>query len=823
MNAEWKVHKFGGTSVLNAERYRNVLNILLQRFNSTVLNAVVVSAMKGVTDDLIQSVELAQSQGDYQKILDQILVRHLNVIEELLKGSKSENLIQVIRKNIQEISEILRGVWLVKSASSNVLDLVSGMGEIWSAQILWAYAEAQGHSCSWLDARTVLVVRPSMNQVVVDWTKTEAKFKAWLEKNKNDLVIISGFVASLEDGTMTTLGRNGSDFSGSIFGSLFNASEVYIWTDVDGVLSADPRLVPEALVLDELSYSEVSELAFFGAKVVHPSTMAPVIDKKIPIWIKNTLNPEARGTKIHFRSSSTQNVRGFSSIEKMALINVEGSGMVGIPGVAERLFGALRSAKVNVVLISQASSEHSICFAVSEIQAEPARIAMHDCFRYEIQMGLIEKIQVSDQVSILAAVGDNMAQSPGVSGQFFTALGRAGINIRAIAQGSSERNISVVIDSKEAKKALRTVHSAFVVPHLSVALGLVGVGTIGSTFLYQLHEQMKGLINQRKIDVQVLALADSKKMWLSDQPIPLQDWKSGFEKNSTPLDQDKLREHLVSTHLPHCAVIDATASSQMNPLYLDWLKAGLHVISPNKKTNSGSFQDYQHIRATAKKMNRHFLYSTNVGAGLPILQTLKDLYNTGDDVQLIQGIFSGTLSYLFNQFGNGMRFSEIVLEAKKKGYTEPDPREDLSGQDVVRKLVILARETGLQIECNKVRVEGLVPSSLLGVSPMEFMQRLSELDGPMQKRLKKAQEKNEVLRFVGTLNKNGEAKVGLESLPAEHVLASVTGTDNIVLFQTRRYFHQPLVIRGPGAGPEVTAAGVFADLLRLTQYVGAVL
>jgi aspartokinase/homoserine dehydrogenase 1 len=819
---KWKIHKFGGTSVLNAERYQNVYKILSEKL-APGLKAIVVSAMKGVTDDLIQAVQRARTQQDYKTLLQQVHDRHVKEISKLVSGPQADRLQEVLKQDFQEVSEILRGVWLTKEASESIFARISGLGEVWSAQILNAYLKSKSVKAEWLDARQVLVVKNHHQQVLVDWEKSQVKLNAWVQAHPScENIVITGFVAALEDGSVTTLGRNGSDYSASIFGALLNCDEIFIWTDVDGVLSADPQQIPEAIVLSEMSYNEVTELAYFGAKVVHPSTMTPAVEKNIPIWIKNTFNPDFHGTKICRDSRSDGAVKGFSTIHHMALLNMEGTGMIGIPGVAERVFGALRNARVNVVLISQASSEQSICVAVTEEQAGRARAALEESFAIEIQKGIIKPIQVTQEVSILAAVGDNMAHSPGISGRLFTALGQCGVNVRAIAQGSSERNISVVIDSKDAVKALRTVHSSFILPHQVISIGLIGPGLIGKTFLQQLHENRLELRDQRKVDFQVRAIADSKKMYLSEGEIPLDRWQELLKAHGEPIDFKKFAEHIHPSHIPHALIVESTASSALVPFYEQWLTQGIHIISPNKQANTASMQDYRRLRATAQKARRHFLYSTNVGAGLPVIQTLRDLSNTGDKIFVIQGILSGTLSFIFNQFDGRQPFSQIVQQAKTNGFTEPDPREDLSGQDVVRKIVILAREAGLQMEVSDVRCESLVPENLRSISREEFMSRIAEMDQAMDQKIKLAQSKNQILRFVATLNTDGKASVGLESLDASHVFSKASGTDNVVLFQTRRYFKQALVIQGPGAGPEVTAAGVFADLLRLSQYLGSV-
>jgi bifunctional aspartokinase / homoserine dehydrogenase 1 len=816
----WVIHKFGGTSVLNAERYLGVSKIIAT-MGAGERRGIVVSAMKGVTDDLLESVELARKRDEsYKAKLEKIKARHLEAIAGMLKKS-AEPLKAVIEKDFAELAEVLRGTWHVQSASDRTTELVSGFGEVWSAQLLHALLSEQGVKSAWLNARDVLVVEPDSHAVTVDWKESQKRIDAWKAKAAADVVVITGFVASTPDGGPTTLKRNGSDFSASIFGALLEASEIFIWTDVDGVLSADPRLVPEAVVLDELSYREVTELAYFGAKVVHPSTMEPAIRKKIPVWIRNTFKPELRGTRIHAAAKSDRPVKGFASIEGMALVNLEGTGMSGVPGIAEKLFGALRSAGVSVTMISQASSEHSICFAIPEAQSERAKRAVDEAFYGEISQGRVQPAEVAGGCSILAVVGDNMVEHPGISGRFFGALGTAGINVRAIAQGSSERNISAVIGTHESERALRAAHSAFYLSNLTLSVGVFGSGLIGAEFLRQLATQAEYLKRERKIDVQVRGIANSRKMLLSERGIPLEDWKARLEKDGKAADPAAFVRHLKPSHVPHSVLIDATANADLPLQYPSWLESGIHVITPNKKGNAGTLQHYRAIRKSSSVSQRHFLYSTNVGAGLPILATLRSLHQTGDRVLSVEGILSGTLSYLFNQFSGEVPFSKIVEDAKARGYTEPDPRDDLSGMDVARKLVILGREIGLPLELDQVEVENLVPEALRSLDVPAFMKRLGELDPAMTKLLEQARKGGQALRYVGSISEKGEARVKLGSYPQGHPFAGLSGSDNIVLFRTQRYDRQPLVIRGPGAGPEVTAGGVFADLLRLASFLGA--
>ncbi|MBA2431444.1 MAG: bifunctional aspartate kinase/homoserine dehydrogenase I [Chthoniobacterales bacterium] len=814
----WLVHKFGGTSLADATRFRRVAAIL--RAEPGERKAVVVSAMAKVTDALIDVVELARTRDDaYLLRLDELKARHLQTAQALLSPQQQVAFATTLESDGKDITELLRGVYLSRTCSERTLELITGHGELWSAQLLTAHLAAEGVPCSYLDARTVLTIEPGELAVSVDWTRSQAQTNEWLAGLTSDWAVITGFVASTPDGIPTTLKRNGSDFSASIFAKLLGAGAITIWTDVDGVLSADPRLVPEAVVLEEVSYQEATELAYFGAKVVHPNTMAPAIENKIPIWIRNTFNAAHPGTKIHERAASAHPVKGFAMVTGMALLNVEGTGMIGVPGVANRLFGALREVGVSVVMISQASSEHSICFAIPEPQTSLARATLERAFFAELHHRQIERIDVQPDCGILAAVGDNMVDHPGVAGRFFTALGKARINIRAIAQGSSERNISAVIDRVDAQRALRAVHSAFYLSNQTISIGVIGAGVIGGTFLDQLRAQMETLKREFKIDLRVRGIMNSKRMLLSDGRT-LENWREPLAQSETAPELVQFTDHVQADHLPHAVIVDCTSSAELPAEYLGWLERGIHLITPNKKANSSDMAFYRRLHAAARARNRHFLYETTVGAGLPILNTLRDLVQTGDTVQQIEGVLSGTLSYLFNTYDGQVPFSDLVRDARQKGYTEPDPRDDLSGMDVARKLVILAREMGLDLELQSVQIESLVPETLRGGTVDEFLARLPEHDADMSKLDQEARTSGEVLRFVGVVDSAGNAAVGLRRYPQTHAFAGTTGSDNIVAFTTARYHTQSLIVQGPGAGPEVTAAGVFADLLRLASYLG---
>jgi aspartokinase/homoserine dehydrogenase 1 len=815
------VHKFGGTSLADAGCFRRVARIIAAWPESR--QAIVVSAMGGTTDTLVHAVELAASRDDsYRDVLDGLCARHRDTIGELLPSEAAGPVIAAIDRDIGDILDVLRAATLLRGFSRDTMELVTGYGEVWSAQILAALLSTLGVDAEWLDAREVLTVQRNERGVDVDWPASRERVSEWTNRHRTaPTLVITGFVASTEDGVAATLGRNGSDFSASIFAALLDANEIHIWTDVDGVMSANPRLVGEAVTLDTLSYDEAMELAYFGAKVIHPSTMAPAVERALPIFIRNTFKPELPGTRIHATSSSAFPVKGLATIEDIALLNLEGTGMIGVPGTAHRLFGALRDEGISVVMISQGSSEHSICFAVPNMLAERARAAVEQAFFAERHHGQIQRVDVAMDCSILAVVGEGMAGRPGIAARFFSSLGKAGINLRAIAQGSSERNISVVVNGSDTQRALRAAHAGFYLSEQTLSIGLVGAGNVGGTLLAQLHQQARRLKHEFDLDLRVRGIATSNKMLLSEQPIDLERWREELERRGEPPDLARLAMHVHADHLPHAVLIDCTASDDVARLCGTWLERGIHVITPNKRANTMSLDYYRRLRQANRAEGAHYLYETTVGAALPIIQTLHDLVQTGDEIGEIEGILSGTLSFLFNRLDETHSFSSLVNEARSLGYTEPDPREDLSGTDVARKTVILAREMGIALELGDVATTSLVPSSLETGSVDQFMAALPAFDAEMEARRRAAADRGEVLRFVGRVGSDGQASVALRAYPQSHPFARIQLTDNIVLFRTQRYQDNPLVIQGPGAGREVTAAGVFADLLRLAAYLGA--
>jgi aspartokinase/homoserine dehydrogenase 1 len=657
----------------------------------------------------------------------------------------------------------------------------------------------------------------------VDWDASRARMDAWRAARPQapHTLVVTGFVAATAEGTPTTLGRNGSDYSASVFAALLGAAQIHIWTDVDGVMSADPRLVPEARPLPELSYREAMELAYFGARVIHPGTMAPAVQAGIPLFIRNTFAPHAPGTRIDAAGAARGSVKGFTSIAPVALVNVEGTGMIGVPGTAHRLFGALRERGISVIMISQGSSEHSICFAVPAQDAPAARTAVEEAFFAERHHGQIQTVEVLDDCCVLAAVGDGMAGQPGTAAGFFGALGKAGINVRAIAQGSSERNISVVLDRADERRALRAVHAGFYLSDQTLSVGVIGTGTVGAALLGQLTAAGARLRASSHVDLRVRGLATSQRMLLHERGMELDGWRAAIAGQGTALDLDAFADHVQTDALPHTVLIDCTASEGVAARYEGWLRRGIHVVTPNKRANSGSFGYYRALRLAARQSRMHYLYETTVGAGLPIVQTLRDLVHTGDEVRRIEGVLSGTLSYLFHAFDGSRPFSEILADARARGFTEPDPRDDLSGTDVARKVVILAREMGLPLELADVRVESLVPEALRAGTTAEFLAALPGHDAQIAALLADARARGKVLRYVGEVDRDGNAAARLCALDASHPFARIRPTDNVVQFHTRRYDANPLVVQGPGAGPDVTAGGIFADLLRLASYLGA--
>jgi aspartokinase/homoserine dehydrogenase 1 len=813
-----RAHKFGGSSLADAGRIRHVADLLLAADEPG--QVAVVSAMQGVTNALIALAESAALGRDWRPDWQALHRRHADTARDLVGDREAADTLRSwLQAQFDQLAGLLQAVAVLGTPGQAAFERIQGLGEVWSARLLHAHLVSRGADYALLDAREVLVVRPGELGVAVDWSRSAANLARWRADHPQARMVATGFVASGEDGLPTVLGRNGSDYSGAIFAALFEAEELHIWTDVDGVLSADPRLVPEAVSLPALSYREACELAYFGAKVIHPQTMTPAIARGLPILIRNSFRPEHPGTRIDADGGAGGPVKGLTLNSGLSLVSLEGAGLIGVPGTAERVFAALHAARISVVMISQGSSEHSICCVVREHEAAAAGQSLARAFEREIAAGQVQGVQQVAGISVLAAVGDGMAGKPGVAARLFGALARARVNVRAIAQGASERNISVAVAAEDATRALRAAHAAFWLSAQTVALAVIGPGKVGAALLDQLQAALPRLRQDAGLDLRLRALADSRRLWLGEHGAQ-GDWRAHLDA-AAPGDLDALAPHLLGAHLPHAVIVDCSASNAVADRYAGWLAAGIHVITPNKHAVAGDWARRQAIESARLAGDARLRYEATVGAGLPVIQTLRDLLDTGDELIAVEGILSGTLAWLFNRYDGRQPFSALVREAHALGYTEPDPRDDLSGTDVARKLVILAREAGRALSLDQVQVESLVPEAMRAGPREAFLASLEQLDAPMLARFEQARARGEVLRYVARLGQDGGARVALVALPADHAFAHLRLTDNIVQFTTRRYRDNPLIVQGPGAGPEVTAAGVFSDLLRLAAALGA--
>ena len=817
-----KVLKFGGTSIENGDRIRNVLGIIRETIRETPV-IVVVSAIRKVTDLLLESA-LVACEGDcgYKRLLDQIEKLHRDLVEDLLDGSAAVDVERYLQTELAELADVLHGVCLLRELSDKSSALVMSFGERFSAYIISSFLEQEGIDAFYADARKMIVTDTSHCDARVDMKTSSKRILEWAGKEKG-VAVVTGYIGAAPDGTVTTLGRGGSDYTATIVGSALGAAEIQIWTDVDGFFSADPKRVRDARVLPFVSYEEAMELSHSGAKVLHPYAVQPAMKAGIPISIRNSLDPSAPGTRIaarhEERSGEAHPVTGLSSINSVVLLNLSGSGMIGVPGIASRLFSCLARNMINIIFISQASSEQSISLVVNLSQADKARRTLLEEFAVELASRQIETVSVRKHIAIIAVVGNNMSGHPGVSAHLFETLGKNGVNVIAVAQGSNEMNISFVIDSRDEDKALNCVHQSFFLSRRKVHVFILGTGTIAKSLIGQIRDHGRTLRKENDLDVVVSGLANTRMIAIRDEGVDLQDW----EHQLKPRDDDKTVAGYISRirrrNLHNTIFVDCTASADVAAVYPDILSSNISVVTANKLGMAGSQELYDTIRRAGRSSNARFLYETNVGAGLPIINTLNDLRNSGDRIIRIEGVLSGTLSYIFNELRKGGRFSDIVRKAKAAGYTEPDPREDLSGADFARKLLILGRELGYRLDYDDVECESLVPPGLQGGMDAEtFLDQLAVVDEDYEALMKDAASRDMTIAYAGEISE-GKARVGVKTIPLSSPVAGLNGTENMVVFTTDRYLDTPLVVKGPGAGGEVTAGGVFADILRIASYL----
>ena len=808
---DWQVYKFGGTSMKNADALEQVGNLVT---NSDAENLiVVVSAMGGMTDALLQFSETQDS-----KLIEDIQSLYIETSDSLVKNVSSRlSLIEAFKEDIQEIREIAK---LKDHASLSIEENeILGFGEIWTSKLLHAYLSALGEiETSWLNPMDFLIIQNEDMGANVNWSKSKEAFTQAIQ-DKSGKVIMGGFIASDIEGKSTNLGRNGSDYSASILGSLSEAKSVTIWTDVDGVLTGDPRVVNKARMIEQMTYDEAIELSYFGAEVIHPKTMAPLMHKEIPLYIRNTFNPESLGTSINSQQKNTRAVKGISTIKDIALLNLEGTGMIGVPGIVNRLGKVLQQANISIVLISQASSEHSICFAVRSKDARSAADVIKQEFKDDFKNENLSAIQIEEDCSILAIVGSGMTGTKGIAARFFNAISLSKTNVIAIAQGSSEKNISIVIKSKDMNHATSFVHDAFFNSNKQIAIGIMGYGSIGQELHKQILDERKILQERENISLDILALSNSQKMMLSEDNINLKSASNVTEKIEA-LEQSNTNEminHISRRSAYGRIIIDCSASDEAPDEYSNIFENGISIVTANKKGLSGNIDRYKSIMNSKNLNGADFLYETTAGAALPFIKSVSDIASSSDSIKKIEGVFSGTLAYLFNSYDASMPFSELVNDALQQGFTEPDPRDDLSGMDVARKLVILAREMGLDMNVNDIHVESLVDPNHLSLSVNEYLEAMSSGDQAMNDRYQNALENNEKLSYVAQIDENGNASVSLKNLSNDHSFFSLKGTENIIAIHSDYYSNYPLVLRGPGAGREVTASGLFFDLLSIIR------
>ncbi len=812
-----KILKFGGTSVGSVEALKALKAVIKTNLDQKKQIIIVVSAMSGVTNQLLQMAENAVERLDYSTSLSEVEKRHFAVIKELVPLQQQNQVLTKLKLYFQELEDILQGINSLQELSPKTKDVVLSFGEKSAAFMISRILSSVKEKTAFLDSTLVIKTDSSFGNAKVDFEQTNFLLKDYFEHHQEELVVVTGFISSNNKHQITTLGRGGSDYTAAIIGAALNVSHIEIWTDVNGMMTADPKRVKKAFSMEELSYTEAMELSFFGAKVIYPPTMIPAFLKRIPIVIKNTFEPEFAGTYIKHDLKPTQTIiRGISSVDHVSIINIEGSGMVGKAGFSGRLFSLLSREQVNVILITQSSSEHSITFAVNPEDAIRAISLIELEFELELQAGKLEPVEMEANLSILAIVGENMKKTPGISGKLFNALGRNGVNVVAIAQGSSEFNISVIIYNQDLSKALNAVHDAFFAElQKTLNVFVVGVGNIGTELLSQINGHHSYLAKHNLINIKVLGLINTKKMLIDVEGIDLGNWSERLAASDEKSDLEAFVQKMKKLNLPNCIYVDNTASPYPSKFYIEAFEANISVVTCNKIANSGMYAQFADLKNTAQKHGVDFYYETNVGAGLPIIKTLNDLMISGDKISKIEAILSGTISFIFNNFKGENNFHDVVKQAQEKGYTEPDPRDDLGGVDFMRKMLILARNAGLEMEAGDVNLGAILPENCAKAPSVDaFYQELKNSNAYFEQMKNDAAQAGKVLRYIGKLE-NGKVSISLQAVGADHPFYALSGSDNIIAFTTDRYNETQMVVKGPGAGAAVTAAGVFSDLVKV--------
>ncbi len=809
------VLKFGGSSVANAKTIENVIAIINKQSKKQALY-VVVSAMGGVTDLLLQAgAEASANNTNYKNTLAEIEGKHLDAVKALIPIVSQSTIISKVKAELNKLESLCEGVYLLSELSAKTAAVISSFGELLSSYIIFEAAKIQNLDIILKDSRD-LIIKTVNSKVAINYEKTNREILEFANTTKNQICLFPGFVARTEDGEPTTLGRGGSDYTAAILAAAIDADELQIWTDVSGMYTANPKLVKQAKPVRHISYKEAMELSHFGAKVIYPPTIHPVLEKDIPIVIKNTFDPEDQGTLITRAVDQRKKaVTGISHIEDIAILSLEGSGMVGIPGFSKRLFETLFIEDINVILITQASSEHSICLAVEASEAKKAKEMLDATFEFEISKHRIDPVKIENDVAIVALVGDNMYHHQGLSGKMFSTLGKNNVNIRAIAQGASEKNISVIIEKKDIKKALNILHERFFeVKTKQLNLFVTGVGNVGTKLLQQLEQQQKYLKDKLQLKIRVVGLSNSRKMNFDLEGFDLNSWQDKLSEG-TKANALEFFEKTKEMNLRNSIFVDNTANPDIAKIYKHYLKESMAVVTCNKIACADEFTNYEELQDLSRKFNASFLYETNVGAGLPIIDTLNNLIASGDNIHKIQAVLSGSLNFVFNNYAAGTTFHDVVTQAQKEGYTEPDPKIDLSGVDVARKILILARESGKTMELNDIENDSFLPKESLDTDSVEdFYTSLNKHENHFKEILDSANKQECRLKYVAQYE-NEKAKVGLQQIPKDHPFYNLEGSDNIVLFYTDRYPENPLIVKGAGAGADVTASGIFADIIRI--------